>query len=94
MNTAAIIAAAIAWIAWSDGENLVVEESRLTLFDPAFFVDFSDQSGKRFLTLTNRTYLDFAGSYVVRVSEVEWAIITNKYSENIKTNDVHFYSTK
>ena len=44
-----------------------------------------------FLTLSNRTFLKFGASAVVRVTDEEWSILTNQYRAKLITSDFVFY---
>jgi len=43
------------------------------------------------LVLTNRQYIQVNGAVLIKFSDAEWQILTNKYKENIKTNNFSFY---
>lgn len=48
--------------------------------------------GTNFLTLTNRVWVQFdGGSVIVRVTDSEWALITNHYADRLVTNEIKFY---
>ncbi len=44
-----------------------------------------------FLTISNRAYLILRGATIVRVTDVEWNLITNAYPQAISTNEIHFF---
>ncbi len=48
--------------------------------------------GTNFLTISNRPWVNFGrGSVVVRVTDVEWNLITNRYPEKLDTNRLEFW---
>ena len=54
-------------------------------------LDYTDYRGTNFMTITN-PYLYMNGTVIIRVSDREWNLLTNHYSNAIKTNHIKFYS--
>src|SRR5437773_7560324 len=47
--------------------------------------------GTNFLTISNRTHLDIHGTVLLRLTDQEWDLITNYFSEFLTTNEISFY---
>lgn len=46
------------------------------------------------LTVTNATFLNMGNAIVVKLSDSEWATITNAYPTNIQTQSLTFYKNQ
>jgi hypothetical protein len=44
-----------------------------------------------FLTISNRVWVQFGGSAIVRVSDAEWRQITNAYPDKLTTDSLSFW---
>jgi len=63
-----------------------------TTNDISFLFAYSTNfQGKNVLTITNRAWLQFEGVAIVRVTDSEWAILTNAYPSKLVTNQIEFY---
>lgn len=59
--------------------------------NPTNEIGFIRSSPERLFSITNRPWLKMEGAMIIRVTDSEWALLTNAFPKNLQTNTITFF---